>query len=317
MTAATVPRFRLARMSGLWPVLVFAVLFALLVLLKGRFTLFDLRSMCVAALPLALIAMGQFLVILTRGIDLSLGPIASVSGAVMAITVATNPAAGIALPIAVGLGAGLLNALLVVGIGLPPIIVTLATMSIWQGVALLVLPDPGGTVPSVYQEWLIGGFSSPYIGLVSLAGWAAIVAWLLSTRTGLGLRAIGGDELAAGLSGVRVKRIKVLAYVLAGGLASLGGMYMAVSMASGSPTVGDSYILTSISAVVIGGIPLIGGRGTPLAVVMGALILTITASILYYADVSSFYQSLIDGLILLLVVGAPGTREYIAGLVRR
>jgi ribose transport system permease protein len=87
-------------------------------------------------------------------------------------------------------------------------------------------------------------------------------------------------------------------------------------MSSGSPTVGDGYILTSIAAVVVGGVPLTGGRGSPLAVVMGALILTMTASLLYFADVSSFYQSLIDGCILLVVVGSSGTRRFLQGLVR-
>ena len=108
-------------------------------------------------------------------------------------------------------------------------------------------------------------------------------------------------------------------------------MYMAVSMSSGSPTAGDGYILTSIAAVVIGGIPLTGGRGAPLSVdrddvgreataalIEGGadLILSITASLLYFADVSSFYQSLIDGVILLLVVGSSGARDFVRGLVR-
>ena len=304
------------RIGDNWSVLVFVALFVLLVLLKGRFTGFDLRSLCVNTLPLALIALGQFLIILTRGIDLSLGPVASVAGAVMALYVTDNPAVGLLLPVAVGLSAGLFNGVLVVGIGLPPIIVTLATMSIWQGIALIVLPDPGGSIPAGYQEALIGGFSSPYIGLAALLGWGLIVSWLLNTRLGLSLRAIGGDELAAGMSGVRVRSTKIAAYMLGGGLAACGGMYMAISMSSGSPTVGDSYILTSIAAVVIGGIPLTGGRGAPLAVVMGALILSVTASLLYFAEISSFYQSLIDGVILLLVVGSSGARGFVRGLVR-
>lgn len=307
----------LSRLGDKWPVLVFLALFVLLVVLKGRFTGFDLRSLAVNTLPLALIALGQFLIILTRGIDLSLGPVASVAGAVMAITITDNPALGFALPILIGLGAGLFNGVLVVGLGLPPIIVTLATMSIWQGVALVVLPDPGGAVPSVYQDWLVGGFSSPVVGVVSMLVWILLLAWLLSSRFGLSLRAVGGDEQAAGMSGIRVRAVKLVAYVLGGLFAALGGMYMATSMASGSPTVGDGYILTSIAAVVIGGVPLTGGRGSPIAVVMGALILTITASLLYFGDVSSFYQSLIDGVILLAVVGSSGARAFVSGLVRQ
>ncbi len=200
-----------------------------------------------------------------------------------------------------------MNGVLVVALGLPPIIVTLATMSIWQGVALLVLPDPGGTVPRH-----LPGDADRRLFLARHRPGLARRAWILRhrlaavTRFGLSLRAIGGDEPAAGMSGVRVRSTKITAYVLGGLLAALGGMYLATSMSSGSPTVGDGYILTSIAAVVIGGVPLTGGRGSPLAVVMGALILTITASLLYFADVSSFYQSLIDGVILLAVVGSAG-----------
>lgn len=314
MSAGTAPLRR--HLTDAWPVLVFLGLLALLIILKGRFNAFDLRSTIVNTLPLALIALGQFIIILTRGIDLSLGPVASVAGALMAIYVTDNPTMGIALPIIVGLAAGALNGGLIVGLGLPPIIVTLATMSIWQGVALILLPDPGGAVPKVYQETLIGGFSSPVIGLLSLAIWLGLTIWLLSTRFGLGLRAIGGDEQAAAMSGIRVKAIKIIAYMIGGLLASVSGIYLATSMASGAPTAGDGFILTSIAAVVVGGVPLIGGRGHPLSVVMGALILTITASLLYFADISSFYQSLIDGAILLAVVGSSGARDFLRGLVR-
>jgi ribose transport system permease protein len=304
------------RVGELWPTLVFAALFMVLVTLKGRFTPFDLRALVVTALPLVIVALGQFIIILTRGIDLSLGPIASVSGAVMALTVTDNPTIGLALPILIGLAAGLLNGGLIIGIGLPPIIVTLATMSIWQGVALVVLPNPGGSIPDGYQSLLLGDFSSPLAGVLILVLFAGLATWLLGTRYGLALRAIGGDELAAGLSGVRVRRTKIIAYVLGGLLAGIAGMFMAVALSSGSPTEGDDYILTSIAAVVLGGIPLVGGRGSPLAVAIGALILTITASLLYFAQVSSFYQSLINGAILLVVVGGRGAGTFVRRLGR-
>ncbi len=297
-----------------WPVLVFVALLAILIILKGRFTGFDARSLTVNAAPLALIALGQFLVVLTRGVDLSLGPIASVAGAVMALTVTAHPVLGVVGPLLIGLAAGLINGLFVARLGMPPIIVTLATMSVWQGVALIVLPDPGGSVPAAWGDAVSGGFSSPTMGIV---GQLVIIiggTWLLSSRFGLHLRAIGGDEGAARMSGVRVQNVKVIAYVLAGVLASLGGMYLSISTASGSPTAGDGFILTSIAAVVIGGVPLSGGRGTALGVVMGALILTITGSLLYFADVSSFYQSVIDGAILLAVVGSSATRDWIRSI---
>jgi ribose/xylose/arabinose/galactoside ABC-type transport system permease subunit len=291
-------------------------LFIVVIALKGRYSLFDLRALAVNAMPLALIALGQFVIVLARGIDLSLGPVASVAGAVMALTVTGNPALGFLAPVAIGLGAGLLNGVFVARFGLPAIIVTLATMSIWQGIAVLILPDPGGSVPAGIQQALIGGFSEPLAGLAALVVACLAVTWLLGTRFGMHLRAVGGDEQAARMSGVRVDGVRLAAYAIGGVLAALGGMYLAVATSSGSPTVGDSYILTSIAAIVIGGVPLTGGRGTALGVVMGALILTITGSLLYFAKVSSFYQSVIDGLILLAVVGSGSARQWIRDIVQ-
>ena len=290
-----------------WPVLVFVSLLVVLIALKGRFTGFDGHSLSVNAMPLMLIALGQFLVVLTRGVDLSLGPVASVAGAVMALTITDHPFLGLAAPVLIGLAAGLSNGLFVARLELPPIIVTLATMSVWQGVALIVLPNPGGSVPTAFQATITGGFSSPIAGVAGVLLCISGGTWLLSTRFGLHLRAVGGDEHAARMSGVRVENVKAVAYVLA----ALSGMYLTTVTASGSPTAGDGYILTSIAAVVIGGVPLSGGRGTPVGVAMGALILTITGSLLYFADISSFYQSVIDGLILLAVVGSGPTREWL------
>lgn len=302
------------RLGDNWPVLVFAALFALDVALKGRFSAFDLRTLCVNVLPLSLIALAQFFVVLTRGIDLSLGPIASVASSCAALLLTQNLAAGFLLPLAVGAAAGLLNGVLVIGFALPPIIVTLATMSLWQGVALLVLPQPGGDIPEALPELLASSYGVPtalwLIVAVFVAG-----TWLLSTRFGLHLRAIGDDPLAARMSGVRVRRVSMLAYTIAGVVAALSGIVLAVATSSGSPIIGDDYILVSIATVVLGGVPLVGGRGSVLGVIMGALTLTIIGSLLYFAEISSFYQSVINGVILLAVVASQTTRLWLAQMV--
>lgn len=303
------------RLGDNWPVLVFAALFALDVALKGRFSAFDLRTLCVNVLPLSLIALAQFFVVLTRGIDLSLGPIASVASSCAALLLTDNMAVGFLVPLAVGAAAGLLNGVLVVGFALPPIIVTLATMSLWQGVALLVLPQPGGEIPEMLPEILSGSYILP------IALWLIIVvlgfgAWVMSTRFGLHLRAIGDDPLAARLSGIRVRRVGLLAYTLAGVIAAISGLVLAIATSSGSPIIGDDYILVSIATVVLGGVPLVGGRGSVLGVIMGALILTIIGSLLYFAEISSFYQSTINGVILLAVVASQTTRLWLLEMVR-
>ena len=133
----------------------------------------------------------------------------------------------------------------------------------------------------------------------------------MSTRFGLHLRAIGDDETAARMSGVAVRRVKLAAYVLAGVAAAAGGVVLAIATSSGSPTVGDDYILLSITTVVLGGVLLSGGAGNALGVVMGALIVTIIGSLLYFANISSFYQSIVNGVILLAVVGSPSMRHWI------
>lgn len=291
--------------------LTFAALFAVDVGLKGQYSEFDLQTLCVNVLPLVLISLGQFFVVLGRGIDLSLGPISSVAGACAALLLTRNMAVGLVLPLLVGAIAGAGNGLLVVRFALPPIVVTLASMSVWQGVALLILPNPGGDIPPALPDLLTGDIGVPTALLLLVLVWLA-GAWIMSTRFGLHLRTIGDDEAAARMSGVAVSRVKFAAYVLAGVCAALGGMTLAVATSSGSPTVGDDYILLSVATVVLGGVPLIGGAGGALGVIMGALTVTIIGSLLYFGHLSSFYQSIINGVILLAVVGSRSVRHWIA-----
>lgn len=298
------------RLEENWPVLTFAALLLLDVALKGQFSRFDLQTLCVNVLPLMLISFGQFFVVLTRGIDLSLGPIASVAGSCAALLLTRNVAAGFAVALLAGAAAGFCNGLLVVRFALPPIVVTLGSMSIWQGVALLILPNPGGDIPPELSDLLNSDYGVPTAVIALALVWLG-VAWVMSTRFGLHLRAIGDDEAAARMSGVAVRHVKLLAYVLAGGAAAAGGVMLAISTSSGSPTVGDDYILLSVATVVLGGVSLSGGVGSALGVVMGGLIVTIIGSLLYFANLSSFYQSIINGVILLAVVGSRSLRHWI------
>jgi len=204
----------------------------------------------------------------------------------------------------------------VVRFALPPIVVTLASMSVWQGVALLILPNPGGDIPPVLSDLLTSDIGVPTALILLVLLWL-VGAWVMSTRFGLHLRAIGDDEAAARMGGVAVRRVKLGAYVVAGVFAALGGVALAIATSSGSPTVGDDYILLSIATVVLGGVPLIGGAGGALGVIMGALIVTIIGSLLYFAHLSSFYQSIINGVILLAVVGSRSVRVWVAAQIGR
>ncbi|MBN8995183.1 MAG: ABC transporter permease [Rhizobiales bacterium] len=297
--------------EALGSVAIFALLFATYFVLKGcRYSFFEAGNLATNVLPLVVVGLAQYFVVLVRGIDLSLGPIMAVSGSLAAVLFPLGIVPAIAIALAAGVLAGALNGLLIARLSLSPIVVTLATMSVWDGVALIVLPVPGGTIPAFLQAVLTSEPALLPMSLILLVGFALLGTWIMSTRFGLQLRAIGGDEIAAEASGVKVARIRFFAYVLAGFLAACAGLYFAISTMAGSPIIGDGYVLPSIGAVVLGGVPLIGGRGSPIGVVMGALILTIIGSLLYFADLADFYQSLINGVILIVVVGAAAVRDW-------
>jgi len=312
-------RERVFRHGEIGAVATFAVLFIIDFALKGgRFSAFDLKTLCMNVLPLVLVALGQFFVILVNGVDLSLGPVMSVAGAIAALGFSTSPYGAVLLALAASAAGGLANGILVVTFRLPPILATLATMSIFQGIALVILPSPGGDVPGDLTSFFTsGGPALAPVPLILLVIALLVTTWVMTTTFGLWLRAIGGDEPAARSSGLPVAAVKVGAYVLAAVLAGLGGLYLAIATANGSPTIGDSFILLSIAAVVLGGVSIVGGRGAPLGVIMGALILTIIGRLLYFANLSSFYQSLINGLILVGVMGFETVRRHFIAAIKR
>jgi ribose transport system permease protein len=296
---------------------VFALLFLTTFVLKGgRYSEFDLSTLCMNVFPLACVALGQYFVVLTNGIDLSVGPIMSVTGSIAALWLARNPSLAVALSLGIGLCAGLINATLVVKLALPPILATLASMSVYQGVALVILPSPGGNVPEGLTDALTGSVGAAPVALLLLLTMGFLTSWTMSTSFGLSLRAIGGDPAAARASGVRTQFSIFAAYVIAALLSSVGGIYLAIATASGSPTIGDGFILLSIAALVLGGAQISGGKGAPVGVVFGALTLIVIGQLLYFAQLSSFYQSLINGLILIGVVGFEASRGRLFSALR-
>lgn len=281
---------------------IFALLLAAYIALKGGSVgAFELTRLLINGLPLVFIALGQYLVIMTREIDLSLGPLVSVTTCLAAFGDAQFSTALVPLVLVAGVLAGLLNGLFVTRWRAPSVIVTLGTMTLLQGIGLLLLPAPSSTVPA----WLTGAFawmSGLPVPVILLAG--ALVASIAigSSRYGVLARAVGIDAAAARLNGVDVTRIRITTFVLAALMAAIGGLVLTATTASGSPSIGDPYILTSIAAAVVGGVSLQGGKGSPLGVVLGCYSLTLVGSILYQANVSSYLQSLVEGCVLLLAV---------------
>ena len=276
---------------------------------------FELTSTVNGAIPLVFAAVGQSFVVLTKGIDLSVGGVVDLANAMAAVTMGKTLGSALLWSVVilfVGAACGLLNGLLV-GLGrLQPIVVTLGTLSIFQGLAIRVLPQPGGAVPPSFTNLLVNP-NAPYalIFIVLLGlGWAAF----RRSRPGVDLYAIGNDEAASRTLGVNVLRTKIIAYVLDGILAAAAGLFLAASATAGDATTGDSYTLTSIVAVVLGGVSLFGGRGSAIGAIAGALITTLIVNILFFGRVNPLFQSFYEGVFLLIAVVAGGV---IGGTIRR
>ncbi len=276
---------------------------------------FEVTSTINNTLPLVLAGLAQTLVVLTRGIDLSVGGIMDLANSTGAITLGPSVGSMIGWSIVIlliGAGCGLVNGLLV-GYGrLQPILVTLATLSIYQGLAIRVLPQPGGQVPQGYTDVLAnpnGPWSLIYVGAFALA-WM----WFRRTRLGVAIYAVGNDPLAATANGIATRRSIILAYVLAGVLSAAAGLFLVASATAGDATTGNGFVLTSIVAVVLGGISLFGGRGSGVGAIMGAFIINMIVNILFFSHIDPLYQAFYEGLLLVIAVLAA---NGIGLLVRR
>lgn len=255
-----------------------------------------------SALPLVFVAAAQTLVVITRGLDLSLGGIVAVASALIATATDTESVSGVVIVVAVCTLLGIINGLLVTFGRFQPFVATLATWSVYNGVALWILPQDGGAVPL----WVTTAVTSKFLGLPN-SYW--ILAVLLVTwwyfhglRLSRNIYAIGSDEERARLNGVKIYSTKIATYMIAGLLAGLAGVLLAGATATGQPTVGDGFILPSIAAVVIGGTALTGGRGGIGASVMGVLVLTLIATLVQALNLDTWVSVAASALLLLAVV---------------
>jgi ribose transport system permease protein len=264
---------------------------------------FELTSVVNTSMPLVFAAVGQSIVVLTRGLDLSVGGMIDLTNGLAAthMHAGTGSMLGWSLVVLlVGAAGGAINGVLVAYGRLQPILVTLATLSIYQGLAIKVLPEPGGAVPLEYTK-ILANPNGP-TGLVFVA--VVAVVWFVFRRTRLGVDvyAVGNDEQAARAHGVQVRRVKIAAYLLSGVFAAAGGLFLAATTTAGDATSGDVFVLTSIAAVVLGGISFFGGRGSAIGTVAGAFILTLLINVLFFANINPLYQSFFQGLFLVVAV---------------
>jgi ribose transport system permease protein len=250
---------------------------------------------------LIMVTVGQAMVILTAGLDLSVGSVVSMTTAIVSHDV---PFA-VPLAIAAALTVGLVNAFGILRLGVHPILMTLSTMTAVQGIALFIRPIPGGTVPA----WMSSYASAEVFGLPLAVICAAVVvvaaAVVISrSRFGLHLMATGASEESALLGGVNAGRVILIAYLLSSLFACLAGLNLAARLSSGDPLVGTSFAIDSIAATALGGTQLSGGLGGVAGPVTGVLFLALLGNGLNLLNISTYYQMIIKGALLILAVSA-------------
>lgn len=276
-----------------------------LVLGENFLTAFNIRSMFANVIPLAAVAIGQTIIVLGRGIDLSIGAIATLC---TVVTVSMVEPLGLPLALLIGLATGALcggvNGLLVAVVRLQPIVATFATSFIWAGIALYVLP-PGAEAAPRMPDIIVQGYRDSVLA-VPVAAWLLVLlalSWLLLKRTAF-LRhvyAVGGDAEAAFASGVAVARVQLLTYVVGGAYAALASFAMLANSGSADALAGANLTLVSIAALVIGGTRLSGGAGGAGGTIVGVMVLQLLTTLLVAIRPPTDVRQLIDGL---LVIGA-------------
>lgn len=269
------------------------------------------------AVLLALVAMAQTLPVLTRGLDLSVGMVFVMANCLASAIVVGTVGEGILGCIgvlALGLVAGFINGAIVVWGRLQPIITTLATGAVYYGIALWIRPTPGGDVQTDIADFVTGQiFDTVPTALIVLLC-VVLFVWIpyRSSVLGRAAYAVGSNEQAAYMSGVPVQRAKLLAYTLAGFLASLGGLLLTFNTYSGeaSSAIGGTYTLNSIAAVVIGGTSLFGGWGSAIGSIFGAFVLRTIEDLLFVFDLPPLWQPLFQGVVLLLAISLGAVRVF-------
>lgn len=263
-------------------------------------------------LPIILLAVGQAIVILGGGIDISVGSIASIVNTVLATRVGLDGSLQqmwqfVFLSLLIGLLAGAINGFFVAFLRLQPIITTYATSFLYAGFALFILPNPGGGVPADIAAFYRN--STPlnlplafYVIAVILLAWL----YISSTRYGKFLYAVGGKAEAAYETAVPVTRTQFMTYVISGLMAALSGVAITMLSGSGNADIGGPMTLNSITAVVIGGNALSGGVGGVVGPVMGAITLGIIQNIISFANIDTWWETLVKAVIIVMALAAPG-----------
>jgi ribose transport system permease protein len=299
---------RALRYTGILPsLLMLVVVIALNARLQPHFFgLPSLEDNIATLTPTILVCLAQAVIVLSGELDLSVGAGVSLINCLLAtvpISAVGGPwgLMGLALLLALALGA--INGVIVTIFGLPSLIATFATAAVWFGLALALMPQPGGELDQSVGDLYSGTVSGVPVPLFIVAG--ALLIWTLLGRHRLGRRivAVGSNPAAAFQAGISVLRVKLAAYLIGWLLVGLAAIAISAQTLSGDARVGDTYTLTSVAAVVIGGISLAGGRGTPWGALVGAIVLGIVSNVIYFAGIPSIWQEFFKGIVIMSALG--------------
>ncbi|QLF71855.1 ABC transporter permease (plasmid) [Peteryoungia desertarenae] len=283
------------------------LVFAIGVYSSDRFaTPLNLANVQDQMVALAIVALAQTIVILSGGIDLSYAGALSAMCVVFAMLAGDDPASfslAVVTVLALGVGIGLINGGITAHVGIHPLIVTLGTSTILAGAALLLTNQPTGSVPVFFEDFVYGRAGSvPYGMIFVMALYVLIGTMLWKTRFGTRIYAIGDNEHAASISGLPVRRTKVFVYVLSGVICAIAAIYMTGRFGVGDPRAGVGFDLRSITPVIVGGTLLAGGRGGVLGTFLAVILLAFLGNVLNFLNVSSAFQWIVEGLIIVAAV---------------
>jgi ribose transport system permease protein len=284
------------------------VFFAITKLLQPNYGPAAIQGLGIAILPIAFAAVAQAIVVISGGIDLSVGSMMALASVTSAVLMkGQGDLFGVAVVVGVlvmGVAVGAVNGGLVVITKVPDIVVTLATSFVWAGAALLILNTPGGGAAPWLMDIISGPLATPWLpkAVVVLAVVVGVI-WIPLRRSTLGLTmyALGSSRLAAFRSGVAVGSTKIIAYALTGFFSALGGLALTATGGVGAPVPG-SYTLQSVAAIVLGGVSLAGGRGGVLGPIIAVVVLALVRTDLFFAGVDPNWSTAIQGAILIGVV---------------
>jgi ribose transport system permease protein len=284
------------------------VLVAFTKLIQPNYGVTGVQGLAISVLPLALAAVAQAIVVISGGIDLSIGSMMALTSVMSALLMKGQPEEfAVAVVIGVlllGLVLGAINGSLVVFTRVPDIVVTLAMSFVWAGCALLVLKTPGGASAKWLKDLVIGSLGNEWIPKAAIVLIIVVaVIWLPvgRSRLGLSIYAVGSNRLAAFRSGVSVGRTKVIAYALTGLFSALAGLALTASTGIGTPVPGP-YTLLSVAAVVLGGVSLAGGRGGVFGPIVAVMVLQMIRTDMTFLNVNTNLAVVAQGAILIGVV---------------